>query len=449
MGQKTSVLKVKAVAEVPAGRPVVDTLTLSYSTRGCWGRGRRRLARFTFPHRGWVSSLGPQVCRAKEQPLLPLAKLQKKDASTIIKVKCTFRGAPVLAATMPLARLLALGEGTAGGDAALLSFKLAGGENMAVQRGAAYTALSCNGRLCGNGGSAGGNGGQGDAECLSHREGGWGTPASPGQQQLRGDEETLGPAQPKATEGQQCPGRAGHREGDDLPAQRGGPAAALTHRQLTAVELWCPVWKTPTRAKDSGTNTRPHSPSTPAFPAEPQPAVITLPDCAQTFTVPRVYRKDPSASAQDPAVPEVDLGESSTLALYYALNRTEPQPYVGQDSSPPVMDFGESVSLEFYEPAPFVEIPLCSEHDDEPEPCVRQDSSPQVIDFGESVSLEIYDPSPFVPELEPAPPQEQWPLGIGSPWVDALMNGMVFFLPLTVLTFLLLFEDRLQSWAWQ
>ncbi|XP_050714186.1 skin secretory protein xP2-like [Eriocheir sinensis] len=416
MGNKTSCLKIHAEASLGPGVPSVDALSLSCSASRCWGRGRRRLARFTFPRRGWVCTQGVQVCRGRELQHLPLVGLHHEDPNTAIRVKCSRRGEAVYAATMPLARLLGMLEETVAGDKALLLFTLAGDEDcvatLSFTRSRYARPWACNGRLHSRGGGEWELVGQGDTACLGPREGGCGAPASPGQQEL----------------GQ---GQGWH---DLVPADKVDEVSAS------------------------------------AFAAVPQPVLRTPTFTVHEYTVPAVHCGDPSASAQDVAMPEVDLGDPSTLALYRALHQVRPEPHQGVppatsaqnttvpeaccgDPPPsaeareavPETDLGDSSSLALYhdrhqtEPAPVEGEP----------PVSAQDSAVPEIDLGESSCLALYYdlhhpvPEPVSDEgnppasaeaaevmpdeesLEPVPSaQEASPPGPRRPWWHAALEGL-------------------------
>lgn len=473
MGHSNSHLKVQAEATVPVGLLSVDALTISRSSARCWGRGSRRLARFTFQRRGWVSSEGLQMCRAREQQLLPVHRLRQKDGSTAVTLSFSCRGGRVFAATMHLDRLLALLEGAAGGDAALLSLELTVGED-----GRTFTAVSCNGWMCSDGGSEWEYGGQGDAERLSHGEGGCGAPA--GRLQLGSGEEQQGHAQPEeAAEGQRSPGPEGHREVDDLPGRSGGtlapsvddhtlgspsevPRAAggtSSHRPLTAVELWCPKWETPTCVMWPKADAPLPPPSVPTLLSVPQPVMRSPPADVRNITVPRVHCRGPFPDAQDRTpVPEVDLGDLSTLALYRALNTQDPAHYERStpSSAPAILTVPQPVMKTLPGRAKYVTV---TEDYCRVPSFIAQDSPGAETDLGESPSLahhgallqswpepSVGDPSDSAAASEavfewdfsvPAPSaQEESPQGLSRPWVNAILDGLEI-VNLVVFSFLL------------
>ncbi|XP_050691815.1 uncharacterized protein LOC126983226 [Eriocheir sinensis] len=382
MGNKTSCLKIHAEASLGAGVPSVDALSLSCSASRCWGRGRRRLARFTFPRRGWVCTQGVQVCRGRELQHLPLVGLHHEDPSTAIRVKCSRRGEAVYAATMPLARLLGMLEEAVAGDAALLLFSLAGDEDcvatLSFTRSRYARPWACNGWLHSRGGGEWELVGQGVAACLGPREGGCGAPASPGQQEF----------------GQ---GQGWH---DPVPADKADEVSAS------------------------------------AFAAVPQPVLRTPTYTVHEYTVPAVHRGDPSASAQDVAVPEADLGDPSTLAVYRALHQVGPEPHQGVPSATsaqntivpeaccgdpppsaeaseavPEVDLGDSSSQALYRDLhttePHVWVPQPSSQiltvPEDPS-ASAQDSAVPEADLGESSSLALYHDRHQTEPVEGEPP---------------------------------------------
>ncbi len=317
MGNNTSHLKVEADAVLGAGLPLLDELSLTHRTTGSRWRGRRRLARFTFPRRAWENKGGLQICRAKEKQRLLLVQLQGLDSSTDVTVRCSSGGATFYSASMPFARLLAFVEGAVGGDTALLLLTLVGDEDVAVQGGVVFASLSftrpTHFLLWSSDDKKESHVSQVDAVSPSHGEGGCGTPASPGQQLQ--EQEQRGPTHSSEAVG-----------------------GTTSRKQLTAVEM-CPAWNTPPCHKD---------------------AAQTCPsDQAMTVTVPGVHCRHPSVSDQDLEVPEIDLGESSSLALYLALHQNDTS-LSGQDLPVPQVDLGESSTLAYY-------LDL---HQPEPECCV-------------------------------------------------------------------------------
>ena len=326
MGQKASyVVQVRAEASVEATgggqqqRVGLDSITLAYMrSLRCWRGGRsasRELARFSFLPCEWERRGGVMACEAPEMPSLSLDKLGRKDFHKAVHIVCTSVGAVVFHATMPLGGLLGLVRRAVAGDAALLSFKLSGGS-------VPFESATCNGWTCGNGGSKWLLDGPREAVwCPGHGEGGRGQPVSPvssgpeAATQREDEARQWGDARAEraaAGEGQQGPARVCRCGGSGTPVRGeeapGDPAEAPTEG-----------------VKKPEADAAPPSPHAPQFPSTP-PITFGPPFYGvQYYTAPIEHRSAPRPSAQEEEVPEVDLGESSTLALYLRLLSPEPE----------------------------------------------------------------------------------------------------------------------------
>ena len=107
MGQNTSRHTLRVEASVALGGWRIDTIKLSYSRASCCGMVRRcTLAKLTFPHEGYELLGGKHECTARNGLSLPVNKLKDKDGETAVRIKCSYEGALLYTATLPLKRLL-------------------------------------------------------------------------------------------------------------------------------------------------------------------------------------------------------------------------------------------------------------------------------------------------------------------------------------------------------